>query len=114
MANRLPVYVAFDKMLTTLDIKSRDVCVLTGVSDSRLSLFRSGKKANMGTCTLDALLDAAQSINPRAREVFATYIGGKGKLIEEMTMAEKGELLVDLSKSMQSSINTDSKSLKTK
>ena len=68
----------------------------------------------MGTCTLDALLDAAQSINPRAREVFATYIGGKGKLIEEMTMAEKGELLVDLSKSMQSSINTDSKSLKTK
>ncbi len=114
MANGLPLYVAFDKMLTTLDIKSRDVCALSGVSDSRLSQFRHGSKANMGALALDALLDAAQSINPRARKVFAGYICGNDKSLNEMTMAEKGELLVALSKSMQSSINTDLKSLKTK
>jgi DNA-binding Xre family transcriptional regulator len=111
--DRLRIYEAFDKMLKVLEIRAKDVCARSGVSDSRLSLFRSGKKANMGTDFLDALLDAAQSINPRAREVFATYIGGKGKPVEEMTLAEKGELMVALSKSIQSSISTDSQFTKT-
>ncbi len=111
--NKLRLYEAFNKMLVVLDIRAKDVCDRSGVSESRLSLFRSGKKANMGTNFLDALLDAAESINPRAREVFATYIGGKSKLIEEMTLAEKGELMIDLSKSIHSSISTDSKSTKT-
>ena len=111
--DQLRLYEAFDKMLRVLEIRAKDVCEISGVSDSRLSLFRSGKKANMGTDFLDALLDAAQSINPRAREVFAKYIGGKGKSIEEMTLAEKGKLMMALGKSIQTSKNTDSKSSKT-
>jgi DNA-binding Xre family transcriptional regulator len=111
--DRLRIYEAFDKMLKVLEIRAKDVCDRSRVSDSRLSLFRSGKKANMGTDFLDALLDAAQSINPRARETFATYIGGKSKPVEEMTLAEKGQLMVALSKSIHSSISTDLKSDKT-
>ena len=111
--DRLKLYEAFDKMLKVLDIEAKDVCDRSGVSQSRVSSFRNGVKANMGTNFLDALLDAAQSINPRAREVFATYIGGKSKLIEEMTLAEKGELMIDLSKSIHSSISTDSNPTKT-
>lgn len=111
--DRLRLYEAFDKMLRVLEIRAKDVCDRSGVSESRLSLFRSGKKANMGTDFLDALLDAAQSINPRAREVFATYIGGNSKLIEDMSMAEKGELMMALGKSIQTSTSTDSKSTKT-
>jgi len=117
--DKLRLYEAFDKMLVVLDIQAKDVCARSGISQSRVSSFRNGVKANMGTNFLDALLDAAESINPRAREVFATYIGGKGKLIEEMTLAEKGKLMVTLSKSIQSSISnqssisTDSKSTKT-
>ena len=99
-------------MLKILDIQAKDVCARSGVSESRVSSFRSGKKANMGTDFLDALLDAAQSINPRAREVFATYIGGKSKSIEEMTLAEKGKLMMALGKSIQTSKNTDSKTTK--
>lgn len=111
-ANKLKLYEAFDKMLKVLDIEAKEVCDRSGVSQSRVSSFRNGVKANMGTFYLDALLDAAQSINPRARELFAMYIGGKGKSIEEMTLAEKGELMVALSKSIHSSISTDSKSSK--
>ena len=110
---KLRLYEAFDKMLKTLDIEAKEVCDRSGVSQSRVSSFRNGVSTNMGTNYLEALLDAAESINPRAREIFATYIGGKGKLIEEMTLAEKGELMIDLSKSIHSSISTDLKSTKT-
>ena len=118
-ADKLRLYEAFDRMLVTLDIKAQDLCDRTEISKSRVSSFRNGKKANMGTFYLDALLDAAESINPRAREVFATYIGGKNKSIEEMSLAEKGALMVALSQSLQSSISnhssvsTDSKSTET-
>ncbi|MGL6342141.1 MAG: hypothetical protein ACRC80_23715 [Waterburya sp.] len=111
--DKLRLYEAFDKMLVVLDIQAKDVCARSGISQSRVSSFRNGVKANMGTNFLDALLDAAESINPRAREVFAMYIGGQGKPIEEMTLAEKGELMVALSKSIQSSISTDSQFTKT-
>ena len=100
-------------MLEELDIRAKDVCDRSSVSESRLSQFRSGKKANMGTCLLDELLDAAQSINPRARKVFAAYLGGNYKSVDEMTMAEKGELMIALGKSIMSSVSTDSKSTKT-
>lgn len=110
---KLKLYEAFDKMLKVLDIEAKEVCARSGISQSRVSSFRNGVKANMGTLYLDALLDAATSINPRAREVFAMYIGGKGKPVEEMTLAEKGELMVALSKSIQSSISTDSQFTKT-
>ncbi len=111
--DKMRLYEAFDQMLVTLDIQAQDLCNRTNISKSRVSSFRNGVKANMGTNFLDALLDAAESINPRAREVFATYIGGKGKLIEEMTLAEKGELMMALGKSIQTSKNTDSESVKT-
>ena len=115
---KLRIYEAFNKMLKVLDIEAKEICDRSGVSQSRVSMFRTGKRTNMGSDNLDALLDAAESINPRARELFASYIGGKGKLIEEMSLAEKGELMVSLSKSLQSSISTqssiftDSKSIK--
>jgi DNA-binding Xre family transcriptional regulator len=111
--DKLRLYEAFDKMLVVLDIQAKDVCDRSGISQSRVSSFRNGVKANMGTDFLDALLDAAQSINPRARETFAMYIGGKGKSIEDLTLAEKGQLMIDLSKSIHSSISTDLKSDKT-
>ena len=108
--DRLKLNEALDRMFVELDIRAKDVCKRSEiVSESRLSSFRRGIKSNMGTDFLDAVLDAAQSINPEARELFATYIGGKGKPIEEMTLAEKGKLMVRLSKSIQSSISTDSK-----
>ena len=116
---KLRLYEAFDKMLKVLNIEAKEVCDLSGVSQSRVSSFRNGVSTNMGTNYLEALLDAAESVNPRAREVFANYIGGKGKTIEEMTLAEKGALMVSLSQSIQSgisihsSISTDSKSTKT-
>ena len=118
-AKKLRLNEAFDKMLKVLDIEAKEVCDRSGVSQSRVSSFRNGVKANMGTNFLDALLDAAESIDPRAREVFASYIGGRSKPIEEMSLAEKGALMVALSKSLQSSISnqssvsTDSKSTKT-
>jgi transcriptional regulator with XRE-family HTH domain len=110
---KFKLYEAFDKMLKVLDIEAKEVCDRSGISQSRVSSFRNGVKANMGTNFLDALLDAATSINPRARELFATYIGGTGKPVEEMTLAEKGELMVALSKSIHSSISTDPKLNKT-
>ncbi len=105
---QLRLYEAFDKMLKVLNIEAKGVCDRSGVSQSRVSMFRNGTKANMGTDYLEALLDAAQCINPRAREVFATYIGGKSKLLEDMTLAEKGQLIMELGKSIQTSKNTDS------
>ena len=105
---KLRLYEAFNKMLKVLDIEAKEVCDRSGVSQSRVSMFRTGKRTNMGSDNLDALLDAAESINPKAREVFANYIGGKGKPIEEMSLAEKGALMVALSKSLQSSISTHS------
>ena len=105
---KLRLYEAFNKMLNVLNIEAKEVCDRSGVSQSRVSMFRNGKRTNMGSDNLDALLDAAQSINPRSREIFASYIGGKGKPIEEMTLAEKGQLMIDLSKSIHSSISTDS------
>jgi DNA-binding Xre family transcriptional regulator len=111
--DKMRLYEAFDQMLVTLDIQAQDLCNRTNISKSRVSSFRNGVKANMGTDFLDALLDAAESINPRAREVFATYIGGKGKLIEDMTLAEKGKLMMAIGKSIQTSKNTDSESVKT-
>lgn len=105
---KLKLYEAFNQMLRVLDIEAKAVCDRSGVSQSRVSMFRTGKRTNMGSDNLDALLDAAESINPKAREVFANYIGGKGKPIEEMSLAEKGALMVSLSKSLQSSISTHS------
>lgn len=110
--DKMRLYEAFDRMLKTLNIPAQDLCNRTDISKSRVSSFRNGKKTNMGTDYLDTLLDAAESVNPRAREVFANYIGGKGKTVEEMTLKEKGALMVSLSQSIQSSISTDSKATK--
>ncbi len=113
--DRLMLYEAFDKMIRVLGIEAKEICDLSGVSQSRVSSFRKGTKKNMGTDFLDALLDAATSVNPRARELFASYIGGKSKLIEDMTLAEKGELMIALGKSVQSqsSVSTDTETTKT-
>ena len=110
MVYALPLWAAFDKMMSTLEIQSRAVCKIAKISEGRLSTYRSGKKPNMETNTLEALLEAAQSINPRAREVFADCIAGKRKTIEEMTLAEKGALMMALGKSIRASKNTDLKS----
>ena len=106
---KLRLYEAFNRMLKVLDIEAKEVCDRSGVSQSRVSMFRTGKRTNMGSDNLDALLDAAESIDPRARELFASYIGGKSKPIEEMSLSEKGALMVALSKSLQSSISTQSR-----
>jgi hypothetical protein len=45
--------------------------------------------------------------------VFASYLGGIVKSIEDMTLAEKGELMLALSKSIHSNISTDSQFTKT-
>ena len=66
-----PLNEAFDVMLKKLDIKAQDVCARSGVSPSRLSQFRSGKGGDIGVRSLDALLNAAQSMNPSAVKVFA-------------------------------------------
>jgi DNA-binding Xre family transcriptional regulator len=104
---------AFDAMLKELSIKAQDLCDRSGVSKSRVSQFRNGTGCDIGVRSLDALLDAAQSVNPRAKQVFAMYYGETSTSINDMSMAEKGELMIALGKSIHSSINTDSESLKT-
>ena len=111
--NILPLNEAFDKMLKELKITAQDVSDRSGVSPSRLSQFRSGNGGDIGVRSLDALLNAAQSIDFRAIEIFTKYLGGSIKSLDEMTMAEKGELMIALGKSIQTSKNTDSKSTKT-
>ncbi len=108
-----PLNEAFDKMLKELKITAQDVSDRSGVSPSRLSQFRSGNGGDIGVRSLDALLNAAQSIDFRAIEIFTKYLGGSIKSLDEMTMAEKGELMIALGKSIQTSKNTDSKSTKT-
>ncbi|MEY2830761.1 MAG: hypothetical protein RLZZ574_19 [Cyanobacteriota bacterium] len=108
-----PLNEAFDKMLKELNITAKDVCARSGVSSSRLSQFRSGNGGDIGVRSLDALLVAAQSINSSAVKVFAQYLGGDLKSIDDMSMVEKGELMMALGKSIQTSKNTDSESVKT-
>jgi transcriptional regulator with XRE-family HTH domain len=109
----VPLNEAFDMMLKELNIKASRVCDRSGVSPSRLSQFRSGKGGDIGVRSLDALLIAAQSENSRAMNVFASYLGGIVKSIEDMTLAEKGELMMALGKSIHSNISTDSQFTKT-
>ena len=105
---------AFDKMLRELKITAKDVCNLSGVSESRLSQFRSGNGGDIGVRSLDALLAAAQSIDSKAIQVFAKYLGAVSlKSVEDMTPKEKGQLMIALGKSMQSGISTDTKTTKT-
>lgn len=102
---------AFDRMLRELKIKSKDVCERSGVSQSRLSQFRSGNGGDIGVRSLDDLLIAAQSIDPRAIKIFAECFASVSlKSIDDMTLEEKGELMMALGKSIQTSISTDSKS----
>jgi DNA-binding Xre family transcriptional regulator len=98
----METYQAFDKMLKVLNIRAQEVCECSGVSKSRLSQFRSGKGSDIGVRSLDAMLNAAQEINPQAKRIYATYLGGVNAL-EEMTLAEKGELMIALAKSVRNS-----------
>ena len=68
--NKTPLNVAFDKMLRELNIRAKDVSELSQVSPSRLSQFRNGSGGDIGVRSLDALLDAAQALNPRAKGIF--------------------------------------------
>lgn len=106
--NKTPLNVAFDKMLRDLNIKAKDVSEISQVSPSRLSQFRNGNGGDIGVRSLDALLDAAQSLDPRAKGVFANYVGEVEIKLDCMTLAEKGKLLVALSQSVQTSISTQS------
>ena len=110
-----PLNEAFDKTLKELRLTAKDVCDRSGVSPSRLSQFRSGNGGDIGVRSLDALLNAAQSLDSRAINVFAKHLGSSIgiKLIDDMSMAEKGELMMALGKSIQTGINTDSESVKT-
>lgn len=110
-----PLNEAFDKTLRELKIVAKDVCDRSGVSPSRLSQFRSGNGGDIGVRSLDALLSAVQSLDPKAINVFARHLGSSVsiKSVDNMTMAEKGELMMALGKSIQTSINTDSESIKT-
>jgi transcriptional regulator with XRE-family HTH domain len=110
-----PLNEAFDKTLKELRLTAKDVCAHSGVSPSRLSQFRSGNGGDIGVRSLDALLNAAQSLDSRAVNVFAQHLGSSIgiKSIDDMSMAEKGELIMALGKSIQTSKNTDSESAKT-
>ncbi len=94
---------ALDRMLKELDLKAKDVCERSGVSQSRLSQFRSGRGGDIGVRSLDSLLEAANSINPEAKKLFANLLGGDYKTIDEMSLAEKGELMIALAKSVRKS-----------
>ncbi|MEL7079041.1 MAG: hypothetical protein AAFR63_12445 [Cyanobacteria bacterium J06631_6] len=107
--NKTPLNVAFDKMLRDLNIKAKDVSEISQVSPSRLSQFRNGNGGDIGVRSLDALLDAAQSLNPRAKGIFANYIAEVNLKLDRMTLAEKGKLIIALGKSVQTGISTDSK-----
>ena len=110
-----PLNEAFDKTLKELRLAAKDVCDRSGVSPSRLSQFRSGNGGDIGVRSFDALLAAAQSLDSRAINVFAKHLGSSIgiKSINDMSMAEKGELMMALGKSIQTSISTDSESVKT-
>ena len=107
------IHQAFDRMLKELNIKAQDVCDISGVSKSRLSQFRSGRGGDIGVRSLDSLLEAANSINPDASKVFAKFLGSDSKTIDEMSIVEKGQLIVNLAKSIEKSALNDPESLKT-
>ena len=109
MPSGLPLYMALDKMLDELNIQPKELCSLSGVSGSRLSQFRKRTGGDMTGRSIDAVLDAAEKLNPRAKKVFAHYIGGLPLNIEQMTLAEKAELLIVLGESVRTGISTDSK-----
>ena len=111
--NVTPLNEAFDRMLKELKIKPKDISDRSGVSQSRLSQFRSGNGGDIGVRSLDALLNAAQSLDSRAIKVFAESLGGSVKSLDDMTLVEKGQLMMELGRSIQTqtSINTDSKTL---
>lgn len=106
---------AFDKTLKELRLTAKDVCDRSGVSPSRLSQFRSGNGGDIGVRSLDALLNAAQSLDSSAINVFAKHLGSSVEIksINDMTLKEKGELMMALGKSIQTSVSTDPKSVKT-
>ena len=110
--NKTPLNVAFDKMLRELNIKAKEVSDLSGVSPSRLSQFRNGNAGDIGVRSLDALLDAAQAINPRAKGVFANYLAEVDIKIDRMSLAEKGKLIVALGESIRTGVSTEPKSAK--
>ncbi len=113
MVNGLPLNVAFDEMLKELNIKAQEVSRRSQVSPSRLSQFRTGNGGDITVRSLDALLNAAQSINPKAKAVFAHYVGEIDVELDQMSLAEKGALMIAIGKSIQTSISTDSKSDRT-
>lgn len=109
-----PLNEAFDKTLKELRLTAKDVCALSGVSASRLSQFRNGNGGDIGVRSLDALLSAAQSLDSSAINVFAKHLGSSIgiKSIDDMTTKEKGQLMIALGKSMQTSISTDTETAK--
>lgn len=58
-----------------------------------MSQFRSGKGGDIRVRSLDALLNIAQAENPRAMNVFASYLRGIVKFVEDMTLKEKVEII---------------------
>lgn len=109
----MQTHQAFDKMLKHLEIKAQDICERSGVSKSRLSQFRNGKGSDVGVRSLDQMLDAAESIHPQARQVFANFLGGGETSIEEMSLKEKGDLIIALARSIKTTETTAHKSLLT-
>ena len=110
-----PLNEAFDKTLIELKIKPKDLSNRSGVSPSRLSQFRSGNGGDIGVRSFDALLSAAQSLDSRTVNIFAKHLGSNIgiKSVDKMSMSEKGELMIVLGKSMQTSISTDPNSIQT-
>lgn len=78
-------YEAFGRTLQDLGISIQALADAASVSHSRISQFKNGyflkmqesgkaKGADITTRTLDQLLDAAERINPRARQVFCYHL----------------------------------------
>ena len=54
----MPIRITLDEMLVTRQLKAKQVAVMIGVSETHLSLFRSGKVRGVRFATLSKLCAA--------------------------------------------------------
>jgi transcriptional regulator with XRE-family HTH domain len=112
------LHEALDRTLKYCRITGADLTRSTGISSSRISQFRSGsflkgKGSDLTTRALNDLLDAAEEIDPRAKQIFGFYLADQDpKLIkqissglltniESMNEIQMGQLLIAIADALK-------------
>jgi hypothetical protein len=114
-------YQAFDRTLKYCRISATELAKISGVSLSRISQFRNGmfmesRGSDLTSRSIDALLDGAQKIHPKAKLVFSLFltdqnpeliVNGSSWLdnlqVESMNQAQISQLLIAIADTLDKS-----------